>query len=229
MAFNTGLNTISSNITDAWGSVQGVGFIVKNGAGTWVLSGSNLQSGTNTNVGGSTGSFVNAGTLVLENNNAAWAPMPRPISCRSPSPALWNWRVIRRPALPSTLDNGLSLNLNDGGTVRSNGSQTTNARINVNAAAFNVTISTKNAGDVFTVGNAANDVTGGSANSVIHVAGPGKILLTNASNYAGSTWSLDSRNSRHRQRDRPGLWPHRPARHLWRPPAPPPFSLTATA
>src|SRR5262249_48785355 len=42
---------------------------------------------------------------------------------------------------------------------------------------------------VFTIGNGANDVTGGAATTTFKVAGPGAILLGNSSDYAGN-WQL---------------------------------------
>ena len=91
-----------------------------------------------------------------------------------------------------TLDNGLSLNLQSGGVIRSSGSNTTNGRINVGtAAATSVTVSTVGASDVFTVGNGSNDFTGGASDSVVHISGPGTVLLTNLSPYLGKV-SVDA-------------------------------------
>lgn len=56
---------------------------------------------------------------------------------------------------------------------------------------MNATLSTVGAADVFTVGNAANDFSGGAADTVTHIAGSGTVLLSQASNYVGSV-SVDA-------------------------------------
>ena len=186
---NTGENIISSNITDAF-AAQAVNVINKNGVGTWVLSGSNTF--TNSAGGGprnvANGIQINAGTLVAANNNAlgnnATANLEQ-VSINTGGTLQLRGGI--------TLDNGISLNLNNGGTITSNGSNTTNARINVStAASTSVTLATLNAADVFTIGNGANDLTGGAADSVIKISGPGTIFTAQAStNYLGG-WSINA-------------------------------------
>ncbi|MEO7098380.1 MAG: autotransporter-associated beta strand repeat-containing protein, partial [Luteolibacter sp.] len=177
---NTGDNTISSNLTDA-GGTQGVNIITKQGAGTWILSGANTFTGSAaTNVGN--GIQINGGTLVASNN----AALGTNATANTNQVSVNNTGILRL-SNGITLDDGLTLNLNTGGTITSNGSNITNARIKVSAtASTSVTISTVGASDVFTVGNAANDFTGGlSADTVTHFAGPGTVLLGQASNYQG--------------------------------------------
>ncbi len=186
---NTGENVISSNITDAFGA-QAVNVINKNGVGTWVLSGSNTfthsAGGGPRNV--ANGIQINAGTLVAANNNA----LGNNATANLEQVSINNGGTLQlRGGI--TLDNGISLNLNNGGTIASNGSNTTNARVNVStAAATSVTLATLNAADVFTIGNGANDLTGGAADSVIRISGPGTIFTAQAStNYLGG-WSVNA-------------------------------------
>jgi autotransporter-associated beta strand protein len=88
------------------------------------------------------------------------------------------------------LNNSQLVYLNNGGTLRSDGSNSSYAKITAGAAA-NATLATVNAGDTFTIGNGANDVSGGDAMSVLHVAGPGTVLLALSCDFAGN-WSADS-------------------------------------
>ncbi|MEI6193071.1 MAG: autotransporter-associated beta strand repeat-containing protein, partial [Verrucomicrobiota bacterium] len=79
--------------------------------------------------------------------------------------------------------------LNNGATLRSDGSNTENGQ-NTVAASAAVTLSTVGASDVFTIGNAANDITGGSG-ATITIAGPGAVLLGQASDYTGN-WNVSA-------------------------------------
>jgi len=84
--------------------------------------------------------------------------------------------------------------LNNGATLRGDGAVNINSKVTVSTAvsANSVTLATVGAGDLFTVGSAANDITGGnSTDDTIHIAGPGKVILGQSSNYIGN-WSLDA-------------------------------------
>src|SRR5262249_7283363 len=90
----------------------------------------------------------------------------------------------------ATFDRALTLNsgaklIGTGTTAGSNGTAT------IPSGAL-VTIGTgTSASDVFTLGNAANDLTGGGGLSTITVSGAGKVVLTQASNYNGN-WVVSS-------------------------------------
>jgi autotransporter-associated beta strand protein len=91
-----------------------------------------------------------------------------------------------------TLDQPISLN--NGGTVRSDGTNSSNGKITISTAvaANSVTLSTVGSGDVFTVGNGANDITGGNGtDDTINIAGSGTVVLAAASDYIGN-WSFNA-------------------------------------
>lgn len=167
---NTGNNTIGS-LTDS-----GAVLVIKEGAGTWILSGASTIT-SQTDVGVVSGARVNAGTLIVQNAASLGVAA--------------NTVTVNGGTLQ--LD-GIVLNTNavtlNGGAIKSNGTSTVNG-VTVGAAATAVTLSTTASGDIFTVGNAANKLTGTNTASVISADGPGTISLPNTSNYAGS-WSLNS-------------------------------------
>ncbi|HYO11492.1 MAG TPA: autotransporter-associated beta strand repeat-containing protein, partial [Tepidisphaeraceae bacterium] len=202
---NTGANTISGVISYT-GSSQTAPYLVKRGTGTWALTAANTFTGTLMNdVSGNAGIQVLDGVLSVQNNNALGSSATanqlqvwigkKSLTYTSNGTTTQTLSSVTGGTLELsnniTLDNGLSLNLFQDGTIRSNGSNATNGRINVNAAATSATIATVNATDVFTIGNSANDVTGGSASTVLNVAGPGTVLLNSANNYNG-VWSFNS-------------------------------------
>ena len=82
-------------------------------------------------------------------------------------------------------------NLARNGTIRMNGSATLNGVAVTSAAGASPTLATTSPADVFTVGNTGNKLTGGFADTVLHVAGPGDIALPFGNNYAGK-WSVDA-------------------------------------
>lgn len=86
-----------------------------------------------------------------------------------------------------------SITLNSGATLlglspiaASNGVHTIS-----NAASTTLTMSTLAALDVLTIGNLANDLTGGAADTLVTVNGPGAVRLAAANNYSG-LWQLDA-------------------------------------
>lgn len=83
------------------------------------------------------------------------------------------------------------ITLQQGATLAGSGTGTSNGVHTVEAGATAVTLSTVAASDAFTLGNAANDLTGGSAATVVTLSGPGSVRLGAASNFNGS-WLLAS-------------------------------------
>jgi len=176
---NTGENTISGriNLTNTGGINSSV---TKTGAGTWVLSGSNT-------IPAAGGFTISGGVLAASNAFALGDSATANTTATNISSG--GTLEIRNGI---TLNNGDSLNLASGGTIRASGTAGTNGRINVgNAASTSVTLSTINAADVFTIGNGTNDMTGGAADSVVAIAGPGTVFQNVASDYAGG-WSVNS-------------------------------------
>lgn len=175
---NTGENTVSGNIvlTQTGGTAS---TLTKADAGTWVLSGTNAFAAAG-------GVIVSDGVLATANNVALGAN-----ATANAQNATINGGVLEiRNGI--TIDNGVSLNLNTGGTIRGVGAAATHGRIRVSTvAATSATISTAGSGDVFTIGNADNDLTGGAGDSVVHVTGPGTVFQALSSNYAGA-WSVDA-------------------------------------
>ena len=189
---NTGNNTYSGIITStlASGGVSNI-VIKKEGVGRWILSGANVLTGGNmTSTSGTLGIQVNAGVLSAQNNAALGGTGAGTANSLN----TWiNANGTLELANAITLNNEVSLNLNSGGTIRSSGSNTTNGRINLSAAAaVSATLSTVNAADVFTIGNGTSDFTGGVADTVVHIAGPGTVVIATASTgYLGSV-SIDA-------------------------------------
>ena len=202
---NTGNNTITGNISFT-GSTQTTPLFIKRGSGTWILSGSNTMTGSAaTSTNSNYGIQVLDGVLSLQNNLALGSSAQVWIGNKSTT---YTYNSTFTTGYTSTsggtlevangitLDNGLTLNLVNGGSIRSRGSNTVNSAIKLDtAAATTATLSTVNSGDIFTVGNAANDLTGGAADTTLQVSGPGTVLLSQDSNYAGN-WSLNSGTTR---------------------------------
>jgi len=176
---NTGENTISGNISGT--STGGINTsFTKTGAGTWVLSGSNK-------VVAAGGFTINGGVLAAAN---AYALGDSATANTTATNINSGGTLEIRNGI--TLNNGDSLNLNTGGTIRATGTAATNGRINVGtAASTSVTVATVNASDVFTIGNGTNDMTGGAADSVVAISGPGTVFQNVASDYAGG-WSVNA-------------------------------------
>lgn len=169
---NTGTNTIAMLSQSSAQTAGNLSNLRKEGSGRWILSGTN-----NFNVAAIHN--INDGTLEVQNVLAF---------------GLGNASVNSNGVLQV---DGVNLNastitLQGSGKLLQNGSCTING-ITVGTAVSPTTpiLATTGVGGVMTLGTAVNKVTGGAANSVLHVAGPGTVLLSYANNYIGR-WSVDS-------------------------------------
>lgn len=147
------------------------GGLSKTGDGTLVLGASNTNAG---------GTVISAGKIRAAHASALGAA-----------------GIVTTVNSGTTLEvaNGITLDrpitLMQGGTVAGLGTAINNGKITIDAAATAVTLATDGTSDVFTVGNGANDVTGGSGSTVISLSGPGSVRLGAASDFDGS-WSIPS-------------------------------------
>ena len=191
---NTGNNTISGVISSG-GQGQLVPLLVKYGAGTWTLSNANAFTGTAMTDTATTnyGIQILDGTLVAANNAAlgtSGTSNANQVYIGNKS-TTWTYNTTLTNTFTSTaggtlqiangitLDNGTSLNLFNGGTIQGVGAAATNGRVNVSTVAnASVTLSSKNSGDVFSIGNGANDFTGGAVDGsmTVHIAGAGTVV-----------------------------------------------------
>ena len=114
---NIGTNTISGIIT-ATGTTQGNAVMQKVGAGTWILYGANvLTANSMTNTGGTQGIQINAGVLSAQNNSALGGTNAGTANTLN----TWiNSGGTLELANAITLNNEVSMNLRNGGTIRSN-------------------------------------------------------------------------------------------------------------
>jgi fibronectin-binding autotransporter adhesin len=164
-----GATTISNVISNTGGS----GFIVKSGSGSLALSGVNTFTG---------GVTVNGGTVIASNALALGGAATSTIN------ATGTLQVTGGIVLSNTS----LVALNDGGTINSNGTNTVEGKISVgNTGSPSVTVSTTGSGDILTLGNGGNDLSGGTATATINVSGPGTVLASQVSDYLGK-WSLTS-------------------------------------
>jgi autotransporter-associated beta strand protein len=158
--------TINNSLTIAGG-------LSKTGTGTLVLTALNTNPG---------GTVISAGKLRVSGNASALGAAGVVTTV--------NGGATLEVAGGYTLDRLITLM--QGGTVAGLGTAINNGKITIDAAATSVTLATDQASDVFTVGNGANDVTGGSlvaGTTVIGIAGPGSVRLGAASDFDGS-WSI---------------------------------------
>ena len=169
---NTGNNSVT-NLLEGGGNATG-GF-TKRGLGTWILNGANdfkvgstLSINDGTLVVKSGGEFGNVTTTATVTSNA----------------------VLRIDAVNLGIATFVP-NLARSGTIRMNGTASLNGVAVTTAAGASPTLATTSASDVFTVGIAANKVSGGFADTVLHTTGPGNIQLPFANNYLGR-WSVDA-------------------------------------
>ncbi len=153
--------------------------LVKSGSGTVTLSAA--ASGSNRSASATT--QVDGGVLRIQNASA--------LATSGSSVTTINGGTLE-------LNGGITLDqpitANNGATLRSDGTNASNGKITVSTAvgANSVTLATVNSGDVFTVGNGANDISGGNgSDDTITVSGPGTVVLASASDYVGN-WSFNA-------------------------------------
>jgi len=171
---NTGTNTIA-RLDD---QVAGAGAIqiFKEGAGLWILSSSN-DLPQKTSAGNPAGVFVEGGTLEVKDPGSLGVIT---------APNL----VVR---IAGTLQiDGVSLinsgvTLQSGGTLKISGNSTNNGLFIGNAGGTSVTVATTTASDVLIV----NTNAGGALDTVVHINGPGTVILDQVSSYLGK-WSVDA-------------------------------------
>lgn len=169
---NTGNNSIT-NLLEGGGNATG-GF-TKRGAGTWILNGVNdfkVASPIN----------INDGTLVVKNGGE--------FGNVTTTATVTSNAVLRIDGVNLGIATFVP-NLARSGTIRMNGTATLNGVAVTTASGASPTLATTSASDVFTVGSAVNKVTGGFADTVLHVAGPGDVVLPFTNNYVGK-WSVDA-------------------------------------
>lgn len=153
--------------------------LIKSGSGTVTLSapaGSNRSASATTQIDGGVLRIQNASALATSTSAVT---------------------TINSGAILE-LNGGIALDqpitANNGATLRSDSTNTSNGKITVSTAvgANSITLSTVSSGDVFTVGNGANDISGGNgSDDTITVSGPGTVILGNASDYVGN-WSFNA-------------------------------------
>ncbi len=178
---NTGTNTIR-HIDDNSGA-NGSIHLIKADAGRWILPGPNdLPQKTSGGDGIPGNVLVNQGTLEVQDPASLG-------SITMPNLVVTNTGVLQ---IDNVTLNNTGITLRNGGTVRLNGSATINGiAMTSTYPGNNATLATTSASDVMTVGNGANTMTGGAMDSVLHISGPGTVLLSQPANYAGK-WSVDS-------------------------------------
>lgn len=167
---NSSVNYVT-NLSEGPGN--GTGGFTKQGTNTWVIAGpGTFPAASPLN--------INAGTLAVQDPNAFGLA----------TTAIVTNGTLRIDGVALTTS---TFSLRNGGTIRMNGINVVKG-VNVNnIAGNNCTLATTSASDVMTVGDGtvANQVTGGAIDSVVHIAGPGVVLLSQPGNYIGK-WSVDS-------------------------------------
>ncbi len=174
---NTGTNTIVriDDGINTSGAIQ----IFKEGTGLWILSGPNdIAQKTSASV--PAGIFVEGGTLEVQDPGALGTITAANFYVTNSTLQIDN----------VTLANA-GITLRNAGIIRMNGVGTVNGVTMSTLAANNGTLATTRPTDVMTVGNAADTLTGGAVDSVLHIAGPGTVLFPNSDNYLGKV-SVDS-------------------------------------
>jgi autotransporter-associated beta strand protein len=165
---NTGTNTIAS-LSQSVNQSSGTCGIRKEGSGKWILSGANtFKAGSPMNIFG--------GTLEVQNASAFGLSSSAVVSNAT--------LQIDGVSLAS-----LSIGLQAGGTIQMNGAGTLNGVVLGTAPASSMTLATTSAGDVSTV----SAISGGAADGVVHIAGPGTVAFSSDNLTAtNGTWSFDA-------------------------------------
>ena len=170
---NAAVNVVTNVSQGTSAAGAGAGGLTKQGLNTWEIAGPGVfLAGSAVN--------VNNGTLIVQD------------------PAAFGTIATTTPTVNSNAVlqiNGVTLNQSvinmNGGTLRLNGTATVNGVKMSTTLGAVATLATTSSGDVMTVGNAANQPSGGAANTVLHVAGPGTVLLAQSATYIGK-WSVDA-------------------------------------
>ncbi len=172
-----GTSTANNTVTNlsegpSAGGAGNAGGITKQGAGTWVIA------GPGTFIGNSVVA-VNGGLLAIEdpgslgNANTVTVTSNATLRIDNVSPTSGTYTLSR------------------GGTVLMNGTGFINGITMANLAGNTATIATSNSTNVLSIDSNVNKFTGGLADSVLHIAGPGTVLFTQTANYIGSV-SVDA-------------------------------------
>lgn len=151
-------------------AVTATGGVTKTGDGTLTLGATNAITG---------GFLVSAGTLRLAVANAV---------------NLGNTITVNTGAVleVANVASDRAVTWNNGATLAGSGTGASfTGTLTIDALAAAVTFATAAATDVLTIGNGANDLTGGTSATTINVSGPGAVRLAAASNFDGS-WNVAS-------------------------------------
>lgn len=174
---NTGTNTVAriDDIAGSAGAIQ----LFKEDVSRWILSGPN-DLPQKTSAGSVAGIFIEGGTLEVKDAGSLGAI------------TVGNLYVTNATLqIDGVTLNNAGITLRKSGVIKMNGSGTVNGVTVGNQVATSVTLSTTSSSDVMTVGNVANQPTGGAADTLLHIAGPGTILFNQSANYIGK-WTLDA-------------------------------------
>lgn len=163
---NTGTNTVLELAKGT--TTSGAMGLTKQGTGTWILPNTN-------DLASQSAIAINGGLLIVKDPGSFGAATSATVNSNG---------TLEIDGL--TLSQS-RLNLQGQGTIRVNGSATLNG-VNVGiSTGINASLTTTGSGDVMNV--LTNS--GGAVDSVVHVNGPGTVLLSGQGNYAG-TWSFDT-------------------------------------
>jgi fibronectin-binding autotransporter adhesin len=170
---NPGTNTIG--VISAGTTTTGGNGLTKQGSGTWILAAANdLRSQTVVR--------ILDGTLIVKDPGAF--SLATSVTVTNPGILQIDAVNLFQP----------TLNLQKGGTIRMNGTESLNGVAVGTHVATDVNLATTSASDVFTVGTAllpTSVVAGGAADSVLNTAGPGTLVFGQANTYIGR-WSFNA-------------------------------------
>lgn len=167
LTISSGLVTVNPTVTSTLNAVVTANNLTLSGGGILVLNNAaNALTGTTT---------VNGGTLRVT------APT-----------ALGTANTINSGTLEVagiTLDRAMTLNT--GATLLGTGATSSSTGTMTVASGASVSLNSGAVGEVFTLGNAANDITGGGSGAAINVGGSGTVVLAQANNVTAD-WRVTS-------------------------------------
>ena len=170
-------NNIVTNLSEgpSTAAAGNAGGITKQGPGTWVIAGP--------------GTFV-ANSVIAINQGTLIVKDPGAFGLASAANTSVTNATLR---IDGVTLNQSAMSLRNNGIIRGNGAGSMINGVNVSAIAGNTnsTLATTSASDIFTIGNTGNALTGGAADTILHVSGPGTIVLAQSANFIGK-WSIDS-------------------------------------